>query len=155
MRTQLWLAFIVGAGMSLTGCDSVDKAEAYAQKMEKSLVNIERKLEKLGEKPKKGIACDNGLALETLKSLMDKNSDGEYAVDKQNIVIWDYNSVGRYTCKVKVKKIADKNPLGKDINAFLSKLYGLHDGGWVHYHTYITTQDENNFYVGIDMKNNK
>jgi hypothetical protein len=93
-------------------------------------------------------------ALETLKSLMDKNSDGDYTIDTDNIVIWDYNPVGRYQCRAKVKKVGDKNPLGKDINSFMSTLYGLKEGGWVHYHTYITTADENNFYVSLKMINN-
>ncbi len=160
MKREMTLAVLAASMIFMSGCDSVDKAEAHVLKIEKGLAAIEKKLSVMEQQQKstgaqKGITCDNASALETLKSLMDKNSDGEYEVDKANIVVWDYNPVGRYTCRAKVKKIGEKNPLGKEISSMMSgMIYGLSDGGWVHYHTYITTKDEDNFYVGLDTLKN-
>jgi len=153
MKKTLLLTAALGTMLLYTGCDSVDKAEAHMEKIEAKLESIEKQLAKeQSTEVKKGVPCDNTFALQSLKNLMDKHSDGEYEIDLNNIVVWDYNPVGRYNCRAKVKKISDKNPLGKKIDSYMSSLlYGLSDGGWVHYHTYITTADENNFYVGLKM----
>jgi len=159
MKHKLITGTAMAAMILFGGCDSIDKVETHVQKIEDQLKNMEAHLalmEKRAEKNegKKGIPCDNTSALETLKSLMDKNSDAEYVVDTKNIVIWEYNPVGRYQCRAKVKKVGDKNPLGKEINIFMSTLYGLKEGGWIHYQTYITTADESNFYVTLQVINN-
>jgi len=152
-RTNLMMLASMSAIILFTGCDSVNKVEDYAQKFEPKMEKIERHLENIEKQlekveVKKGRPCDHVSVLESLKDLMDENSDGEYQVDRSHIVNWDYNSIGRYTCKAKVKKISEKNPLGKKISSFTSAAYGLSDGGWVHYSTYITT-DEYSFYVTL------
>ena len=134
----------------LTACDSTEKDETYMQKCEQQLEDINSHLAALERQKKKGFSCENAAVLKALKQLIDKNADANYIVDRSNIVIWDYNPVGRYDCRAKVKKVGNRNPLGKKINPFISNTrYGLKDGGWVYYHTYITTKDNDKFYVGI------
>ena len=98
---------------------------------------------------KKGIGCDNKKVTEVLEGLLQKNGDAVYKVDTANIIVWDYNDVGRYTCKAKIIKTGEKSK--SEIAPYLSLAYGIKDGGWVNYHTYITTADSSMFYVGLDL----
>ncbi len=109
-----------------------------------------------GEKPEsvlhKGINCDDSAALDVLKSIVDQKFNGDFEIEKSNIVVWDYNPVGRYTCKAKIKRVGDntkKKPTSKssELDAlmmmstmFAPAAYGIsNEGGWVNYYTYTTT----------------
>jgi len=112
----------------------------------------------------KGVSCENTDAMELLKSIVDKKFNGDFEIDKNNIVIWDYNPVGRYTCKAKIKRVgeqkAKKSTSNQDLDALMimSQMlapaqYGIgKEGGWVNYYTYQTTaasKKHNYFYVEI------
>ena len=101
---------------------------------------------------KKGITCDDRGALELLKKIVDRKFNGDFEIEKDNIVIWDYNPVGKYTCQAKIKKVgeskAKKEMSGNDTENVLAAMnqifapaqYGISEnGGWVSYYTYETT----------------
>jgi len=150
LKTTILLAI---AATFFTGCETEEK-----------LNKIENSLEVLVER-KKGVSCEDEAALEVLKSIVDKKFNGNFEIEKNNIVVWDYNAVGRYTCKAKIKKIGEskkKTELSKDKNvAMLSVMsqmfapaqYGIGaDGGWIHYYTYVTTastKENRHMYVEI------
>ena len=114
---------------------------------------------------KKGVSCEDEGALEVLKGIVDKKFNGNFEIEKNNIVVWNYNAVGRYTCKAKIKKVGErkkKTELSKDKNvAMLSVMnqmfapaqYGIGaDGGWINYYTYVTTastKENRHMYVEI------
>ena len=114
---------------------------------------------------RKGVSCEDEGALEVLKSIVDKKFNGDFEIVKNNIVIWDYNAVGRYTCKAKIKKVGErkeKKKLPKDTNAamfavmnqmFAPAQYGISEnGGWINYYTYVTTsstKENRHLYVEI------
>lgn len=114
---------------------------------------------------KKGVTCDDKGALKTLKSIVDKKFNGDFEIEKDNIVIWDYNPVGRYTCRSKIKKIGEQKekksaPKNDELAAlmamsqlFAPAQYGIGEkGGWVNYYTYETTastRKNRNLYVEI------
>lgn len=101
----------------------------------------------------KGVSCDDRDALEILKRIVDRKFNGDFEIDKENIVIWDYNPVGRYTCQAKIKKVGEqknkketpKNDT-EDMLAVMNQIfapvqYGISEnGGWVNYYTYETTK---------------
>ena len=100
----------------------------------------------------KGVVCDDKGALKILKSIVDKKFNGDFEIEKDNIVIWDYNPVGRYTCQAKIKKIGEQKNKKvtttddtDNILAVMSQMmapaqYGIsEEGGWVSYYTYETT----------------
>jgi len=102
--------------------------------------------------PSKGVVCDDKGALKILKSIVDNKFNGDFEIEKNNIVIWDYNPVGKYTCQAKIKKVGEqknKKDTPKidpdNILAAMSQImapaqYGIsEDGGWVKYYTYETT----------------
>jgi len=150
LKTTMVLAVAV---TFFTGCDTEEKLDKIANNLE-GLVQT-----------KKGVSCEDKGALEVLKSIVDKKFNGDFEIEKNNIVIWDYNAVGRYTCKAKIKKVGEKKKkteLPKDKNAamlsvmsqmFAPAQYGIgSDGGWVNYYTYVTTsstKENRHLYVEI------
>ena len=162
MKTILKTTMILAVAATLfTGCETEDK-----------LNKISENLEKLTEvkSVNKGVFCDDESALEVLKSIVDKKFNGDFEIEKNNIVVWDYNQVGRYTCKAKIKKVGEskeKTDLPKDENAAMLSVmsqilapaqYGIDaDGGWVNYYTYVTTsstKENRQMYVEIFTEEN-
>jgi len=151
IHTSLVLAI---AATFFTGCESEEK-----------LNKISESLEKLSLHTRPGVSCEDKSALEVLKSIVDKKFNGDFEIEKDNIVVWDYNSVGRYTCRAKVKKVGErkkkeKTPKDKDelMLSVMSQMlapvqYGIGpDGGWVNYYTYETTsstKENRHMYVEI------
>jgi len=104
------------------------------------------------ERASKGVACDDKVALKVLKRIVDEKFNGDFEIEKDNIVIWDYNPVGRYSCRAKIKKVGEqknkKVTTTDDTDNILSVMsqimapaqYGIsEEGGWVSYYTYETT----------------
>jgi len=120
--------------------------------------------------PHKGVTCDDKGALEVLKQIVDKKFSGDFEIEKDNIVVWDYNSVGRYTCRAKIKKVGERKvqktaPKNDDLAAlmamsqlFAPAQYGIDEkGGWVNYYTYETTtstKKDRSLYVEIYTEQN-
>lgn len=120
---------------------------------------------KFNEVEKKGVSCEDKGALSVLKNIVDKKFNGDFEIEKDNIVIWDYNAAGRYTCKAKIKKIGErkaKKVVSKNdtenmlavMNQILAPAqYGIaENGGWVNYYTYVTTastKENRHLYVQI------
>ena len=141
------------AALFFTGCETQEKLDKIANNLE-GLVQT-----------KKGVSCEDKGALEVLKSIVDKKFNGNFEIEKNNIVVWDYSAVGRYTCKAKIKKVGErkeKKKLPKNENAamlsvmsqmFAPVQYGISsDGGWVNYYTYVTTastKENRHMYVEI------
>jgi len=157
MKTILKTTMVLAAGvLFFTGCDTEEKINKISENIEK-LTQV--------ESVNKGVSCEDKEALEVLKSIVDKKFNGDFEIEKNNIVIWDYNDVGRYTCKAKIRKVAErkeKTELPKDKNAamlsamsqlFAPAQYGIsEDGGWVNYYTYETTsstKENRHMYVEI------
>lgn len=150
LKTTMVLAIAVTL---FTGCETEEKLDKIANSLE-GLVQT-----------KKGVSCDDEGALEVLKSIVDKKFNGDFEVEKNNIVVWDYNGVGRYTCKAKIKKVGEKKEkkkLPKNENAamlsvmsqmFAPAQYGIGaKGGWINYYTYVTTtstKENRHLYVEI------
>lgn len=144
---------LVIATASFTGCETEDKQNKNSENANKLTVT------------KKGVSCEDESALSILKRIVDKKFNGDFEIEKNNIVVWDYNPVGRYTCKAKIKKVGErkeKKVLPKGDNALMLSVmsemfapaqFGISaDGGWVHYYTYLTTtstKENNNLYVEI------
>lgn len=136
---------LIAFGVLFTGCETGDKFVKH----------------------KKGVPCDDKGALKTLKSIVDKKFNGDFEILKDEIVVWDYNDVGRYECRAKIKKIGeikDKKKIATSKNdtqmalevmsqMFAPAQYGIFEsGGWVNYYTYETTtstQENRNLYVEI------
>lgn len=154
-------ALVVSIGIAtllLTGCETDQKLDQIIKNLE--TLNTQKK-----ETAPKGVSCDNERITKILKSIVDKKFNGDFEIEKDNIVIWDYNPVGRYTCKAKIKKVGNRKEraeLPKDDTAailatmnqmFAPANYGISsNGGWVNYYTYITTTstpENNRFYVEI------
>ena len=142
--------------MFFTGCETEDKLNKISENIEK-LTQV--------KSVNKGVSCDDEGALEVLKSIVDKKFNGDFEIEKNNIVIWEYNSVGRYTCKAKIKKVGErkeKEKISNDKNAAMLAImsqvlapaqYGIGtEGGWVNYYTYETTtstKENRHMYVEI------
>ena len=101
-----------------------------------------------------GVECDSKRAVSLTQNILNNQvlRNGNLKLDVNNIVIWNYNKVGRYTCKAKVSG----SDGAKTVNPFLLRMYGLSINpktskisGWIKYDTYKTTKG-NNFYVQID-----
>ena len=119
---------------------------------------------------KKGVSCDDKGALKILKSIVDRKFNGDFEIEKNNIVIWDYNDVGRYECRAKIKKVGEsktKKEVKKNdtenmfavMNQILAPAqYGISEsGGWVNYYTYVTTtstKKDRHLYVEIFTEEN-
>lgn len=157
MKTILKTTMILAVAATLfTGCETEEKINTISENIEK-LTQV--------KSVNKGVSCEDKGALEVLKSIVDKKFNGDFEIEKNNIVIWDYNAVGRYTCKAKIKKVGEKKEktkLPKDGNAamlsvvsqmFAPAQYGIDaDGGWVNYYTYVTTsstKENRHMYVEI------
>ena len=121
--------FLCGMILLFSGCEEVDKLIGKA-----------------------GMKCDSqeviSLTEEILNNQIMKNSN--LKLDINNIVVWDYNKVGRYECKAKVNGLSQKGIYG----SWMLKLYGLSldektnkISGWIKYNTYKTTT--NGYYVEI------
>lgn len=102
---------------------------------------------------KSGMKCNNqeviNLTEQILNNQIMKNSD--LKLDLNNIVVWDYNKVGRYECKAKVNGVSKNGIEG----TWILPVYGLSINkennkisGWIKYNTYKTTQEM--FYVEIE-----
>lgn len=153
-RIYKTIVSIAAVSFFLTGCDT-----------DKKLDQIIENLQTLSSSSGKGVSCEDADALQLLKQIVDRKFDGDFEVEKDNIVVWDYNPVGRYTCKAKIKKVGEKKEkteLPKDETAammtvmsqmFAPAQYGIgSDGGWVNYYTYVTTastKENRHFYVEI------
>lgn len=106
---------------------------------------------------KEGMQCDNKEIVDLAEEILNKQilDDGTLKIDSNNIVIWDYNKVGRYHCKAKVSGVnKDEN-----VNYLTLRTYGLNFdsktkeiSGWIDYNTYKTTKD--GYYVQIEAKKN-
>ncbi len=157
MKTILKTTMILAVVATLfTGCETEDKLNKISENLEK-LTQV-----KSGNR---GVSCEDDGALKVLKSIVDKKFNGDFEIEKNNIVVWDYSEVGRYTCKAKIKKVGEKKEkteLPKDKNAamlsvmnqmFAPAQYGIGtDGGWVNYYTYVTTsstKENRHMYVEI------
>jgi len=150
------------AALFFTGCETEEKINKISENIEK-LTQVKH--------VKSGVSCEDKGALEVLKRIVDKKFNGDFEIEKNNIVIWDYNAVGRYTCKAKIKKVGEikkKEALPKNETAamlsvmnqmFAPAQYGIGiDGGWVNYYTYETTtstKENRHMYVEIFTENNE
>lgn len=146
---------MVGITFFLTGCETDKKLDRIIQNLETLTA----------QDTSRGVSCEDEGALKVLKKIVDRKFDGDFEIEKENIVVWDYNPVGRYTCKAKIKKVGEKKEkteLPEDENArmlavmsqmFAPAQYGIgSDGGWVNYYTYVTTastKENRHFYVEI------
>jgi len=153
LKTTIALAV---TALFFTGCETEEKINKISENIEK-LTQVEH--------VKSGVSCEDDGVLEVLKSIVDKKFNGDFEIEKNNIVIWDHNSVGRYTCKAKIKKVGErkkKEALPKNETAamlsvmnqmFAPAQYGIgDDGGWVNYYTYVTTastKENRHLYVEI------
>ena len=163
MKTILKTTMILAVVATLfTGCETEEKINKISENIEK-LTQVKRVTS--------GVSCEDEGALKVLKSIVDKKFNGDFEIEKNNIVVWDYNSVGRYTCKAKIKKVGEKKEkieLPKDENAamlsvmsqmFAPAQYGIgNDGGWVNYYTYVTTsstKENRQMYVEIFTEESK
>jgi hypothetical protein len=154
---------MVGAALFFTGCETEDKLNKISENIEK-LTQVQRV-------EKKGVSCEDSDALEVLKRIVDKKFNGDFEIEKNNIVIWEYSPVGRYTCKAKIKKVGErkkKEKISNDKNAAMLAImtqvlapaqYGIGaEGGWVNYYTYettISTKENRHLYVEIFSENNE
>jgi len=160
MKKFTILVMIV-SGFFLSGCEAEQKIDQVIEKLDEISTS---------EVPK-GVPCDDAGALKVLKRIVDRKFDGDFEIEKENIVIWDYNPVGRYTCKAKIKKASEqkeKQELPKDETAamftvmnqmFAPANYGISsDGGWVNYYTYTTTnakEKDRHLYVELFTEANE
>ena len=159
LKTSITLVVV---GLFFTGCETEEKINKISENIEK-LTQVEHL--------KRGVSCADEGALDVLKRIVDKKFNGDFEIEKNNIVIWDHNSVGRYTCKAKIKKVGErkkKEALPKDETAamlsvmnqmFAPAQYGIGaDGGWVNYYTYVTTvssKKNRHLYVEIFSESNE
>ncbi|HIC43735.1 MAG TPA: hypothetical protein EYO73_05460 [Sulfurimonas sp.] len=101
---------------------------------------------------KSGMKCDSPEIISLTEQILNNQirKESSFTIDTSNIVIWDYNKVGRYECKAKI------NGLTKDgfLNTWMLESYGLSldqktnkISGWIKYNTYKTTTD--GYYVEI------
>ena len=157
MRTAMKTTLVLAAATLFTGCESEETLNKIAVSMEK--------LSSQTKESRAGIPCEDEDALEVLKSIVDKKFHGNFEIEKEKIVIWDYNGVGRYTCKAKIKKVGERKgkealPKNKDLamltvmgQMFAPVQYGItEEGGWINYYTYETTsssKENRHMYVEI------
>ncbi len=153
LKTTIPLAV---AALFFTGCETEEKINKISENIEK-LTQVKN--------VNKGVSCEDKGVLDILKRIVDKKFNGNFEIEKNNVVIWDINSVGRYTCKAKIKKVGErkeKPKVSKDKDAamlavmsqmFAPAQYGIgSDGGWVNYYTYVTTastKENRHMYVEI------
>ena len=121
---------LCGIGFGFSGCDEVD-----------NLVG------------KSGMKCDSEKIISLAEQILNNQimKESNLKLDITNIVVWDYNKVGRYECKAKVNGLSEKGITG----SWMLKLYGLSldektnkISGWVKYNTYKTTTD--GYYVQLE-----
>jgi hypothetical protein len=160
LKTTIALVVIA---LFFTGCETEDKLNKISENLEK-LAQVQRV-------EKKGVSCEDNDVLDILKRIVDKKFNGDFEIDKNNIVIWEYNAVGKYTCKSKIKKVGErkeKEKVSNDKNAAMLAImnqvlapaqYGIGaEGGWVNYYTYETTtstKENRHLYVEIFSESNE
>lgn len=107
---------------------------------------------------KEGMQCDSKEIVSLTEKILNNQvlKNGTLKIDLNNIVIWDYNKVGRYYCKAKVNGMNNDD----NLNQYLIMPYGLsfdsktnQISGWVNYNTYKTTQG-GGYYVQIETQKN-
>ena len=107
---------------------------------------------------KEGMKCDSKEIVALTEQIVNNQilKNGTLKIDIDNIVIWDYNKVGRYYCKAKVNGVNND----KKLNQYLLIPYGLsfdaktnQISGWITYNTYRTTKG-GNYYVQVETKKN-
>jgi len=107
---------------------------------------------------KEGKKCDSQDIISLTEDILNSQilKDGTLKIDQKNIVVWDYNNVGRYSCKAKVSGINNDDKL----NRYMLIPYGLslnsktnEISGWINYNTYQTTQG-GGYYVQIETNKN-
>jgi hypothetical protein len=132
-----------------TACKLEDKLDERVDKITTSLETIAKSSQILSQQRAKGFSCDDEDALQRLQEMVKHEFGSNFEIDRDNIVIWSQNSVGRYTCKVKVKKREKKKKKSSADNdlvyTVLGKMFATDkhgvgkDGGWINYYTYLTT----------------
>ena len=124
-------ALLLALGLSFTACEQADNF--------------------LG---KEGMKCDSKEIVSLTEQILNNQilKKGTLKIDPENIVVWDYNKVGRYSCKAKVSGINSSD----NLNTYILPLYGLslnsktnEINGWVNYNTYKTTKG-GGYYVQIE-----
>jgi len=107
---------------------------------------------------KPGMKCDSKEIISLTEKILNNQilKNGSLKIDPNNIVVWDYNKVGRYYCKAKVSGLNNDDKL----NRYLLIPYGLSFNsktnqitGWINYNTYRTTKNDG-YYVQIETKKN-
>ncbi len=103
---------------------------------------------------KEGMKCDSKKIVSLTEQILNNQilKKGDLKIDTDNIVVWDYNKVGRYYCKAKVSGINNND----DLNTYMLIPYGLsfnsktnEINGWINYNTYKTTKG-GGYYVQIE-----
>ena len=103
---------------------------------------------------KSGMKCDSKEIVSLTEQILNNQilKNGTLKIDPENIVVWDYNKVGRYYCKAKVSGINNDD----NLNSYMLMSYGLsfnskskEISGWVNYNTYKTTKG-GGYYVQIE-----
>jgi hypothetical protein len=143
------MVLLLGLSTVFTACKLEEKIDERVDKITNSLEIIAKSTKTLAEKKDKGFPCDDEDALERLQEMVKHEFGSSFEIDRDNIVIWSQNSVGRYTCKAKVKKVKKKKKKSSSDNdlvytvlgkMFASDKHGVgKDGGWINYYTYLTT----------------
>ena len=131
MKTILLLSL----GLSFTACDQADNFFG-----------------------KEGKKCDSQDIISLTEDILNSQilNKGTLKIDQNNIVIWEYNKVGRYNCKAKVSGINHDD----ELNRYMLIPYGLsldsktnEISGWINYNTYETTKG-GGYYVQIETNKN-
>jgi len=133
--TLVKITLMLSLGLSFTACEQADNF--------------------LG---KEGMKCDSKEIISLTEQILNNQilKKGTLTIDPENIVVWDYNKVGRYYCKAKVSGINHND----DLNTYMLIPYGLSFdsksnkiSGWVNYNTYKTTKG-GSYYVQIETNKN-
>ncbi len=129
------ITIILSLGLSFTSCQQIDNFFG-----------------------KEGKKCNSQDIITLTEDILNSQilKDGTLKIDQKNIVVWDYNKVGRYNCKAKVSGINHDDAL----NRYMLIPYGLslnsktnEISGWIDYNTYKTTEG-GGYYVQIETKKN-
>jgi len=169
MKRKVTTIGLACAVLFFTGCEVEEKIDKRMDKITNSLETlVEASKKSSSTTATKGFSCDNKEVLTILKRIVDRKFNGDFEVEKENIVIWDYNNVGRYTCKAKIKKVGEqKNNTSsrKNDNELIYSMlgemlapaqYGISkDGGWVNYYTYVTTTSDMYVELFTRVENNE
>ena len=163
MKRKVTTIGLVCVAIFFSGCEMEEKLYTRIDNISNSLetlVELSKEANSSSTTVKKGFSCDNKDVLKSLKNIVNNKFNGDFKVEKENIVIWDYNSVGRYTCKAKIKKVGKRKrniSSRENDNELMYSMLGeilapskytiSKDGRWVNYYTYVTTTS--NMYVEL------